>query len=181
MIDKANQIGRKEWENLRYSFELCGDIGEFDPENFRDSRLPFEQDYNWFISDTIEMDRKLSQYGYATREALNTFTVLASRAAEKLGLNEKSASSFGMGYGFLRTGLIEYNRLEPKQVLFYKMFFPLGVNFDWNSDPSMVKEKLHIVFERFKDWQDNPQHYIQDLTESQETEEVWKEWEQVNK
>lgn len=180
MIGKADQIARNEWENLRSSFEMCGDIRDFNPEDFRNSRRPFEQDHSWFISNVLEMDRAFTQYGYATREAVNIFTVLASRAAEKLGLNEESASAFGMGYGFLRTGLVQYIKLEPKQVLFYKMFFPLGVNFDWNSDPSLVKEKLHIVFERFKDWQNNPQHYTRDFAESQETGEIWKEWEEVN-
>jgi hypothetical protein len=180
MIDKANQIARKEWENLRDSFEMCGDIGDFNPEDFRTPRWFFGEDYNWFIPNVLEMDRGFAQYGYATPEALNTFTVLASRAAEKLGLNKMSASAFGMGYGFLRTGLIEHNRLESKQVLFYKMFFPLGVSIDWNSDPSLVKEKLHIVFERFKDWQNNPQHYTRDFAESQETGEIWEEWEEIN-
>ena len=180
MIDKATQIARKEWENLRYSFEMCGDIGDFNPEDFRTPRWPFEQDHSWFISNVIMMDRRFPQFGYSTPEALNTFTVLASRAAEKLGLNEESASAFGMGYGFLRTGVMAYDRLEPKQVLFYKMFFPLGVDFNRDFDPSMVKEKLHIVFEIFKDWQNNPQIYLQDFAESQETGEIWEEWEEIN-
>ena len=181
MIDKATQIARKEWENLRYSFEMCGDIGDFNPEDFRTPRWPFEQDHSWFISNVIMMDRRFPQFGYSTPEALNTFTVLASRAAEKLGLNEESASAFGMGYGFLRTGVMAYDRLEPKQVLFYKMFFPLGVNFNWDSDSSLVKEKLCIVFERFKDWENSPQTYTQDLTDSKDTERTWKEWEEVDK
>ena len=74
-----------------------------------------------------------------------------------------------------------YDRLEPKQVLFYKMFFPLGVNFNWDSDSSLVKEKLCIVFERFKDWENSPQTYTQDLTDSKDTERTWKEWEEVDK
>jgi hypothetical protein len=60
------------------------------------------------------------------------------------------------------------------------MFFPLGVDFNWDFDPSMVKEKLHIVFEIFKDWQDNPQIYLQDFAKSQETGEIWEEWEEIN-
>jgi hypothetical protein len=107
--------------------------------------------------------------------------LLASRAAENLGLNEESASAFGMGYGFLKTGLVEYNTLEPRQVLFHKMFFPLGVDFNWDFDPSLVKEKLHIVFERFKDWQNDPHLYTQDYDKSQNAEEIWEKWEEVNK
>lgn len=180
MIEKANQIARKQWENLRDSFETCGDIGDFNPEEFTSSKGIFRQKHKWFISSIIEMDRRFAQDRYATPEALSILTLLASRAAENLGLNEESASAFGMGYGFLRTGVMAYDRLEPKQVLFYKMFFPLGVDFNRDFDPSMVKEKLHIVFEIFKDWQNNPQIYLQDFAESQETGEIWEEWEEIN-
>jgi hypothetical protein len=101
MIGKATQIARKEWENLRDSFEMCGDIGDFNPEEFTSSKGIFRQKHKWFISSMIEMDRGFAQDGYATPEALSTLTLLASRAAENLGLNEESASDFGKGYGFL--------------------------------------------------------------------------------
>lgn len=180
VIDKALEIVRREWENVRYSFEACGDIGDFSIENFRTSKWFFEQGFEWFISNVIEMDKKIPQFGYATSEALNVFTILASRAAEKLGFNKELAFAFGIGYGFVRTGLILNNKLGPMQAIFCKVFFPLGMGFNWNFDSSVVKTKLKAVFEGFRSWQENPQIYVQDLAQFQNIGKVWKEWEEID-
>ncbi|HSE83393.1 MAG TPA: hypothetical protein VLB01_02455 [Thermodesulfobacteriota bacterium] len=180
MIDRVNQIARKEWGNLRHCFEMCGDIGDFNLKDLRSSNEIFRQKYEWFKSNAIEMDKKIPQFGYATPEALNVFTILASRAAEKLGFNKGLAFAFGTGYGFVRTGLLLGNRLEPAQAIFCKLFFPLERGFEWDFDSSVVKTKLKAVFDGFRSWQENPQIYVQDYAESQNTEETWKEWEEVN-
>jgi hypothetical protein len=60
------------------------------------------------------------------------------------------------------------------------MFYPSGVGFNWDFDPSLVKTKLKIIFERFRSWQDNPQLYTQDLVQFQSIGETWKEWEEIN-
>jgi len=44
MIDKATQIVRKEWEKLRRSFEMCGDIGNI---NLDDNRIS-----KWLVRQT---------------------------------------------------------------------------------------------------------------------------------
>lgn len=187
MINKAIQVLRREWESIRCSLDMCGDIGDFNPEDFNTSKWLVEEEYERFKSILAKMDEKLSQYGYATPEALTVLTVLASIAAEKLGLKEKSTSTFGMGYGSVRTGLVVYDRLEPRQILFYKMFCPFGgVQFhwdlNWGFDPYLVKTKLKIIFERFRSWQNNPQLYVQDFEQClQSIEVIWKEWEEVNK
>ncbi len=182
VIDKALGIVRREWENVRCSFEMCGDIGNLNLEKFRTSKWLFEEGFEWFILNVIEMDKKIPQFGYATFEALNVFTILASRAAEKLGFNHELASAFGISYGFVRTGLLLGNRLEPKQAIFCKLFFPLGMGseFEWNFDSSVVKTKLKAVFEGFRSWQENPQIYIQDFTQFQNIGKTWKEWEEIN-
>ena len=181
MIDRAILLAKRQWENLRFYFEMCGDIGDFDFDDLKNCRWFSEQEcHEVFIANIFYMDKKLPQYEYATPEALNVFTVLASKAAEKLGLKEELALAFGMGYGFVQTGLFSYCRLEPKQILFHKMFYPLGLICSRDFDPSLVKKKLKIVYERFKSWQDNPQLYLQDLKQFQNIEEVWKEWENAN-
>jgi hypothetical protein len=180
MIDKAIQIVEREWENIRCSFEMCGDIGDFNPENPETPRWLAGQDYEGFISNMIEMDKKLSRYAYSTSEASNVFTILASMAAEKLGLDEELAYAFGKGYGFIRTGFVAYNRLEPKQILFCKMFYPMGVSFNRDFDPSSAEIKLKIIFDRFMDWQNNPKLYTQDFAQFQRMGETWKEWNEVN-
>ena len=183
MINKSLEIAGREWEHIRHSLEMCGDIGDFNPEDLRNSEWFIGQEYEGFISNIVEMDKKLSQYGYSTPEAFNMFTELALMAAEKLGLKEELASDFGIGYGFVRTGLPVYLLLEPKQILFCRMFFPLGGVWylDWDFNPSLVKIKLKIVFERFRNWQNNPQLYTQDFEQFQSIGETWKEWEEINK
>ena len=127
VIIKALEIMRREWENVRYSFEMCGDIGDFNLEDFNTSKWLFNQGFEWLMSNVIEMDKKIAQFGYATPEALSVFTVLATRAAEKLGFNKELAFGFGIGYSFVRTGLLVHNKLGPMQAIFCKLFFPLGV------------------------------------------------------
>jgi hypothetical protein len=180
VIDKVIEMVRREWEDLRHNFRMCGDIGEFNFKDFSTSGWLFEQPYEWFVSEVIGMNEKLPRYEYSTPEALHVVTVLAQRAAEKLGLRGGLASAFAMSYASVRTGLIAYYKLEPKQILFYKMFFPFGVRFNRDFDPSLAGKKLKAIFERFSDWQNNPQTYAQDLAWFESTEKAWKEWEEMN-
>jgi len=105
--------------------------------------------------------------------------VLGSIAAERLGLNEEMASSFGVAYSLVHTGLVAYHTLEPGQILFYKMFYPFGA-MSYDLDPSLIKTKLKIVFERFKSWQNDPQIYTQDIARLQKMADIWKEWDEIN-
>ncbi|MGB7292827.1 MAG: hypothetical protein WBD99_11700 [Thermodesulfobacteriota bacterium] len=183
MKDKSYYIVRREWESLRSTFELCGDIGDFHFEDLRDFKWLIGEEYEWLISKIIKMDEKLSQYGYATSEAMYVFAVLGMMAAKRLGLDsENLAFNFGMGYGFVRTGLVSYQRLEPMQVLFYRLFFPLGGTWDfyWRFDPFLVREKLSTVFNRFMGWQNNPERFKEDFAISQNIGELWKAWEEAN-
>lgn len=180
VINQALEIMRREWENVRDSFEMCGDIGGFNPEDFGTSKWLFNQGFEWLVSNVIEMDKKIAQFGYATPEALSVFTVLASRAAEKLGFNKELAFGFGIGYSFVRTGLLVHNKLGPTQAIFCKMFFPLGMGFSWNFDSSLVKVKLKTIFDGFRSWQENPQIYVQDFTRFQNIGKTWKEWEEMD-
>jgi hypothetical protein len=130
------------------------------------------------------MENKLPKYGYATQEALNIFTVLATVAAKKLGLDKEFAYAFGIGYASVRTGLLAYYSPDPKHVLFNKLFFPFGaVKYQWDLnaqiDPSLMRKKLEIVFDRFRGWQDNPKLYKDDLTLFQNMGEIWRAWDEI--
>lgn len=187
MSYRATQIARREWRDLRYFLELCGDIGDFNPEDLTISNLRVGElnDGLRLRSIIIDMDKKRFQYEYSTPEALYVFTILASRAAERLGLEEELACAFGKGYGFVRTGVVAYHGLDPRQLLFYKMFFPFGgltnhwgINCDF--DRSMVQTKLKTIFERFRSWQNNPLLYGEDFERFQSLWENWKEWQEIN-
>jgi hypothetical protein len=182
-IHKAARILGREWEKLRFYFESCGDIGNFNFEDIKNSGFLLRGEEG-FISNVISMESKLPKYGYATPEALNVFTVLATIAVKKLGLAGELASAFGLGYASVRTGLLAHHSSDLKHVLFNKLFFPFGaVKYQWDLnaqlDVSLMKKKLEIVFDRFRGWQDNPQFYRDDLTLFQNMAEVWKAWDEI--
>ncbi|MGE5443674.1 MAG: hypothetical protein ACM3SR_03620 [Ignavibacteriales bacterium] len=178
-IQRAVQIAKREWENIRLSLQMCGDIGEFDSINHISNCTSIVSETLPLIRNLIEMENKLSTYGYFTPEAGYVFTYLASRAGERLGLSYKLAQTFGRGYGWIRTGWFDLESVERrhliKQIIFFKLFFPLGRDFiSWDFNSPAVKAKLKAVVYKFAAWQSNPDSYIQDIRECKEQlEPLW--------
>ena len=105
------------------------------------------------------MNEKSMRHGYATREALEAFTTLATRALERLGVSKGWALAFRDGYGYVRTGWFGVQEgTEEQQMLFSKMFFPVGKVFNWDFDSSLVKTKFKTVLETFIGSQNDPRH-----------------------
>ena len=181
MIALAKQILKKEWDTLRLYFEYCGDIGEFKFEDLMNSASVAGED-KALIGKTARMYESFPRCGYASPEASSVITILASSAAEKLGLSKNLAYSFGLGFGYVRTGFISYSELEPKQLLFHKLFFPLGrfSNNYLEFEPSLVKSKITTLFERFKRWDENPTLFEMDYLLYTKTDENWREWNKIS-
>ena len=182
MIGLSKQILKKEWDTLRIYFDDCGDIGEFKMEDLMNSSWVRGEE-EALIVKTLRMYESFPIYGYASPEAFSVFTILVSSAAEKLGLNNDIAYSFGLGFGFVRTGFISRSELEPKQIIFYKLFFPLGAvaNNYLDFEPSLVKPKIKALFERFKLWDSSPESYLDDYMAYKDIEQAWKDWDEINK
>jgi hypothetical protein len=175
----AVQIAKREWENIRLSLCMCGDIGEFDSITHIDGSSNIVSETIPLIRNLIGMENKLSTYGYFTQEAAYVFTYLASRAGERLGLSYKLAQSFGRGYSWIRTGWFNPENVEKrhliKQIIFFKLFFPLGRDFiGWDFNSHAAKAKLKAIVYKFATWQSNPDSYIQDIREFREQlEPLW--------
>jgi hypothetical protein len=185
-LEKALKIARREWGNLKVSLERAGDIGEFDSKSLVNSRLALVQietgdkfptykhsnQSSLLIKSLIEMENKLTKYGYVTQEAGYVFKNLASNAAERLGLVRKLAETFGGGYSWVRTGWFFPSDTEKQTILqqlfFFKIFFPLGVRFDWDFNSQAVKTKLDLVSHKFFKWQDDPGTYSKDARDSED-------------
>ena len=182
MIGLAKRILKKEWDTLRLYFDKCGDIGEFKFEELMNSS-PVSGEEEVLIGKTISMYESFPKCGYASPEAFSVVTILASNAAEKVGLSKESARSFGLGFGFVRTGSISPADLEPKQLIFYKLFFPLGAvaNNYLDFEPSLVKPKIKALSERFKLWDNCPKSYLDDYTVYKDMEQAWKDWDEISK
>jgi hypothetical protein len=181
MIGLSKQILKKEWDTLRLYFDECGDIGEFSLEDLMNSAW-VRGGEEALIGRTLSMYESFPKYGYASPEAFSVVTILASNAAEKLGLSKDFAHSFGLGFGFVRTGFISHSELEPKQMIFHKFFFPLGTvaNNYLDFEPSLVKPKIKALLERFKLWDACPESYLDDYVAFKDIEQSWKHWDEIS-
>ena len=170
---RAVQIAKREWGNIRLSLQACGDIGELvgvqlvakfnrkaniEPANFSFPQSPIRvsksNKNSLFVRDLIDMDYKLYRlptYGYFTPEAAHVFTALTTRAVKRLGLRERTAKTFGRGYSLVRTGCLDSNGTEEEheqQMLFFRTFFPVGGGFNWDFNSPLAKKKLKLIFHR---------------------------------
>lgn len=184
-IANALRIAAREWENIKLSLSLCGDIGQFSKDDYmigtisediiirypKKSPTKSVSGYSptyypmYFIDNLIKMDEKLEDKEYKTTEALYTYVELVTKAAERLGLEGNLASGFGCGYAFVRTSWIAEKGLEEERLKFAEIFFSKrSRKFDWDFHWDSVQDDLKNVYEQFVSWKNNPEAYIKDST-----------------
>lgn len=183
-LKDALVIAQREWENVRSSLELAGDIGEFDKEDFmigvieedviiREPLLSPTKSVSgysptfypmYFVKNLLTMDEKLGKEGYKTIEALYVFVELATKASERLGLSGSFSMSFGAGYGSARTGWIAEKGYPLERDLFVKMFFRNRTkNYTWDFYWTSVRENLSEIFSKFDAWQNDESLYKREV------------------
>jgi len=183
-LRKALEVARREWENVRTSLTLAGDIGEFDKEDFmigiieedviiREPLLSPTKSVSgysptfypmYFVKNLLAMDEKLPKDGYRTIETLYVFIELATKAAERLGLNGSFSMSFGAGYGSARSGWIAEKGYPLERDLFVKMFFRnRKKSYDWDFNWTSVRENLNQIFSKFESWQGDEKLYKKEV------------------
>jgi hypothetical protein len=142
-IQKASQIAKREWGNIRVSLEKCGDIGKFDSAyHTSTTKPPLLSESLPLIKSLVAMENKLPQHGYFTQEAAYVFTTLASHAAEMLGLRGGLAQAFGRGYSWVRTGYLDTSEMEEHYVI-KQLFFKGGKkNMRKSNDTGNINEIL---------------------------------------
>jgi hypothetical protein len=155
---RAVQIARREWGNIKASLEMCGDIGEFSHKDYinMNGKFALPSLDLLLVRKLIEMDNKLPSYGYFTQEAAYVFYTLASRAGKRIGLIGRVGKTFGIGYSLVRTGCLSSDRTErqPKeQMAFFRFFFRLGGGFNWDFNSPAVKIRMKLSFDKFFEWQ----------------------------
>ncbi|MEM7008906.1 MAG: hypothetical protein AAF462_07220 [Thermodesulfobacteriota bacterium] len=183
-LKKALEIAQREWENVRSSLKLAGDIGEFNKEDFmigvieedviiREPELSPTKSVSvysptfypmYFVQNLLTMDEKLSKEGYKTIEALYVFVELATKASERLGLTGSFSMCFGAGYGSARTGWIAEKGYPLERELFVKMFFKnRSTTYDWDFYWASVRENLSQIFSKFESWQNDEDLYKKEV------------------
>jgi len=183
-LNDALVIARREWENVRSSLELAGDIGEFDKEDFmigvieedviiREPLLSPTKSVSgysptfypmYFVQNLLALDQQLSKEGYKTIEALYVFVELATKASERLGLRGSFSMSFGAGYGTARSGWIAEKGYPLERELFVKMFFKnRKKGNDWDFYWTSVRENLGEIYSKFEAWQNDESLYKKEV------------------
>lgn len=183
-LQRALQIAKREWENIRLSLRLCGDIGEFSEKDFmigiidedviiREPEISPTKSVSfyaptfypmYFIRNLISMDEKMEERGYKTVEALYVFVELATKAGERLGLIGTFSMGFGAGYASVRTGWIAEKGLPVERDIFFRMFFKgTKKNYDWDFFWTSVGEKLKTIFDKFLAWQNDQTLYQKEV------------------
>ncbi len=179
-LERSLAIAKREWENIRISLRLCGDIGEFSAEDFmigildedviiREPEKSPTKSVSFYaptfypmylIKNLISMDEKLEEHGYKSVEALYVFIELATKAVERLGLIGTFSMGFGAGYANVRTGWTAEKGLPVERDIFFNMFFKgTKKNYDWEFFWTSVGEKLKIILEKFLAWQNDQALY----------------------
>lgn len=184
-LKSALEIGEREWGNVRKSLELCGDAGDFHREDFMvgiiDEDVIIRQPAHsptkgvsgysptfypmYFVANLLAMDEKMAQRGYRTVEALYVFIELVTKASEKLGLSGTFCMGFATGYAYCRTGWPAEKTFPLERDLFYEMFFPRDLflfgrgDYTWDFHWTSVQERLNCIFEKFMQWQKDPELY----------------------
>ena len=179
-LNKALEIAQREWEYIRISLEFCGDIGDFDKEDFMVGiieedvivRQPLSNPTKsvsgysptfypmYFLKNVLLMDEKFEEFGYNTLEAMYVYIELATKAVSRLGLSGNLAMGFGSGYANVRTGWIAEKGWGEEREIFHNMFFKgKEVDYNWEFFWNSVKERMDTIFIKFNEWKENPDIY----------------------
>ncbi|MGH7885528.1 MAG: hypothetical protein ACRENO_07525 [Thermodesulfobacteriota bacterium] len=182
-ISEALLIGEREWENIRLSLCLCGDIGKFSKDDFMIGIISEDIIINhplksptksvsfysptyypmYFVANLLKMDELIPEKGYRTIEALYTFVELATKAALRLGLEGNFAMGFGSGYANVRTGWIAEKGYTQERLKFEKIFFKnRSKQYNWDFHWNSVQADLKNAYEQFLFWRNNSLDYSQD-------------------
>lgn len=182
-IAKALTIAKREWENIRLSLKLCGDIGGFSKDDFMIGIISediiishplksptksvsfFSPTYYpmYFVANLAEMDRQFSEKGYRSIEALYTFVELATKAASRLGLVGNLAMGFGSGYANVRTGWIAEKAYPRERAIFEELFFQnRSKQYDWEFYWNSVQSDFKNVYDKFVFWKENADDYAKE-------------------
>lgn len=183
-LNEALRIAAREWEKIRTSLAFCGDIGEFDKEDFMVGiieedvivRQPLSNPTKsvsgysptyypmYFLKNVLLMEDKSEEFGYNTLEAMYVYIELATKAVSRLGLTGNLAMGFGSGYAYVRTGWIAEKGWPEEREFFHSQFFKgRTVDYNWEFFWTSVKERMDEIFNKFSGWKEDPESYNKEM------------------
>jgi hypothetical protein len=173
-VSLAEKVFAGLWQRLRLAFQKMGDIGDFSLADFDVGLFPSR---HWrdkpplSYYDALVIHRSRQEKGGRGRfppEAglTHVITFLAVDAGYRLGLEGRFALAFGVVVGYLVSGMSAGHGADFERDVALTLFeggkkaalSPIGSLFDterWEN----AQEGFKRIFDRFRQWQENPGEY----------------------
>ena len=164
------KLAEELWGEIRKSLSLCGDIGEFTPEDFEFSDVPRVMWDDRPVLPLLLLER-LEDLGAEINEVFwNVYEALAIGAARRLGFEGKMAIVFADSLTCVRTGMVGGHRTQAEQCISQEIFLrEVPVESDWDPDSAQVQRQNLLIFKKVMGWQLDPALYRQEISK------FWKE------
>jgi hypothetical protein len=152
------------WGEIRNSLLLCGDIGEFSPEDFEFSDIPR---ITWNDKPVLPVSllERLNDLGVEVNEVFwNVYEALAIGAAKRLGFEGKMAIVFADSLTCVRTGMVGGHRTEAEQCISQEMFLREAPrDSEWDPNSIQIQKQSLLIYNKIKKWQGNPILYEEEI------------------
>ncbi len=170
MKKKELKLAADLWDEIRTSLILCGDIGEFSPEDFEFSDIPRVMRNDRPVLPLLLLER-LGDLGIEINEVFwNVYEALAISAARRLGFEGKMAIVFADSLTCVRTGMVGGHRTEAEQCISQEIFLrEVPVESVWDPDSAKVQGQNLLIYKKIMGWQLDPAGYQQEISN------FWKE------
>lgn len=174
-------VASREWNNIRTSLALCGDIGDFSADDFIVSDLRARA---WgggkpplALIDALEAKREMGQnleQPYCSISASRLYLALGIAAGQRLGFDAFFAALFGDGLAIVRSRLGgAFGNCAFEEAQFEQAFddalnlrkngnasvATMATLFAWRWDDVDVQRAFRACFDLIRDWIENPVAY----------------------
>lgn len=158
------KLAEKLWEEIRNSLSMCGDVGDFNPEEFELSDI---QRVIWNDRPVLPLSllHRLGELKVEINEVFwNVYEALSILAAKRLGLEKRMAIAFADALTCVRTHMVGGHKTEAEQCIAQEIFLS-KIPFEavWDPDSPTVKTQLLVVYNKFNEWQVDPSLYKKEI------------------
>jgi hypothetical protein len=165
MNKKELKLAAKLWGEIRNSLFLCGDIGEFSPDDFEYTDIP-RVTWNERPVLPLSLLERLRDLDVAVNEVFwNVYEALAIGAARRLGFEGKMAIVFADSLTCVRTHMVGGHRTQAEQCISQEIFLrEVPLESDWDPNSVQVQRQHLLIFKKIKEWQLDPALYRQEIS-----------------
>lgn len=158
------ELAERLWNEIRESLSLCGEIGDFCPDDFVLEDIPRLTFQGKPVLPLTVLRRLLELEVQINEVFWNVYEALSISAAQKLGFRDELAIAFADALSCLRTGMAGGHHTQAEQCIAQDIFLKaIPYRTEWNSGSIALQKQLKLVFEKFKEWEADPAGYRQEI------------------